>query len=107
MVVYDEETLNEALALAAIGPVRFSDTYMFVIITEPSTLETRCRTALGRGDIAIVAPVGTESTMEDHTTALRRVKARRKVQEKKDVQTFFREHPDKVEKVEKRLRKEG
>ena len=105
VVVKDEETLDEALLLVDSGPVRYSDQYAYVIISNRDTLEVQCRTALGRGDIAIVVPQGMESEMEDHSAELVKERAQRKRQEMKDIREYFREHPERVEKVEKRLRK--
>lgn len=102
MVVHDEETLEEALLLSS--PVRYSDVYMYVVITSRDTLETRCRAALERGDIAIVVPCGMESTMEDHEAELKKVKAQRRVDEQKAMREYMREHPERVEKVVARVK---
>lgn len=73
MIVKDEETLEEALQMLWLdcpGGVRYSDTYLYIKISRPSMLEHRCKLALSRGDIAVVVPLGTEHTMEDHAIML-------------------------------------
>ena len=107
MVIHDEETLEESLLLVDSGPVRYSDAYMYAILTNRDALEARSRTALERGDIAIVVPQGMESEMEDHTAELRRVKVRRKKEELKAIREYFREHPERVEKIEGRVKSNG
>ena len=112
MIVNDEETIEEALQMIqAEGQVRYSDKYVYVIITTPETLEYQCRKALERGDIAIVHPLGTEG--ENCTQALAKVKKQRAAEEKKRIREWVREHPEIAEasaedipKVVKRMRKE-
>jgi hypothetical protein len=97
VVIHDEQTLEEALLLVDRGPVRYSDRYVYVVVTNRDTLERRARSALGRDDIVVVVPVGMESEMESHDAALRRVKAQRKRQEQKEVREFLRAHPKLLE----------
>jgi len=105
MVIHDEATLDEALLLTDSGPVRYSDEYAYIIITNRDTLESKARSALSRGDIAIVVARGMESEMEDHFVELGKVRGRRKRQEQKDIREYFRTHPERVEKVEKHMGK--
>ena len=56
------------------------------------------------GDIAIVVPLGQEHTMEDYDATLQRVRKRRAVEEKKAIRQYVSEHPELVEKVEKKVR---
>lgn len=107
MVVHDEETLGEALLLTDSGPVRYSDQYAYIIITNRDTLEAKCRSALERGDIAIVVQAGMESDMEDHSAELRKVRELRRKEELKKVREYFQEHPESVENVAKHAKKRG
>ncbi len=104
MVVHDEESLEEALALVEQGPVRYSDRFAWVGISSRNTLESISRAALKRGDIAIVASVG--EPMEEYAKELTKVLARRKRQEQMDMREYFREHPERVEKVAKKFGEE-
>jgi len=106
MVIHDEDTLEQALSLLATdGSVRYSDTFSYVIITTPETLEKQVRSAFDRGDIAIVCPVGQERSMEVHSVELGRVKARRRVQEKKEFQEFMRSNPEFKKAVDEAYKK--
>ena len=107
MVVHDDVTLEEALSLVDVGPVKFSDAHMFTTITSRDTLEGRCKVALGRGDVAVVVPLEDLGAMETHSVALRRIKARRREQEQFDIKSYFRTHPDSVENVEKHAKRRG
>lgn len=107
MVVHDEETIEGALLLLRERDVvRYVDQYAYILISDPLTLEDRCQAAVGRGDIAVVVPKGMEPTLENYDTELRRVRERRKKQEAVDIREYFHEHPDKVDKVRKYLKKE-
>ncbi len=107
MVIHDEESLEEALSLIGSGSIRYSDTYAYIIVTNLNALEKLLRSALGRGDIAIVVPLGMESTMEVHTIELKKVKVRRQREERIAIREYFREHPESVANVEKYAKKRG
>jgi len=97
MVIHDDGTLEEALLLVDSGPVRYSDQYAYIIVTNRDTLEGRARTTLECGDVAVVVPVGMESEMENHDVALKRVKVQRKRREQRAARAYFREHPELLE----------
>ena len=113
MVVRNEETLEEALQMIrASGPVRYSDRYVYIIVTHSETLEDLCRKALARDDIAIVVPHGREREMENYTQALTRVKRQRVAEEKRRIREWVKEHPEiaeapaeEIPKVVRRMRK--
>ena len=105
MIVHDEDTLNEALTLVEVGPVRYSDQYAYIVITSASTLEKAARAALERSDVAVVVAVGSENSAEAHAMALSRVKAQRKKDEPRLIREFMREHPQAVEKWRKHFAK--
>jgi len=107
MVVHDEATLVEALSRLDEGPLRYSDTYAYVVISDPSTLERLVHSAFSRDDIAIVAAVGHELSMEEHAKELTRVRKQRREREKLGTQEFFREHPEAVDKVRRGAEKRG
>jgi len=94
VIVHDEDTLQQAMSLVEQGPVRYSDEHAFVILSSPASLEKVARSTLSHGDIAIVAPVGQESTMEEHSRERPRILAQRKRQELKDVRRWISEHPE-------------
>jgi len=106
MVVHDEETLSEALLLLDSGPVRYSDEYVYTVFSNRDAFESRVLSAFTRGSIAIVVPLGKETEMEVHATALLRVKDRRKREELKAIREYFREHPERVQKIEAHARKQ-
>jgi len=115
VIVHNEETLQQALTLTEQGPVRYRDTYMYTMYSNPDVLEVVSHKALERGDIAIVVPVGQERIMEVHHHELRRVKERRRRQELKDVRNWISEHPEvkgltseaEIVRVYRKSRKEG
>lgn len=106
MIIKDEETIEEALQMLAVSPqgVRYSDRYAYIIVTVPETLELLCRRALAHGDIAVAVPLGHESGMENYTASLRNVRVARAREEKKKIKEWVREHPEVVEKIEKKLK---
>ena len=94
MVVHDESTLMDALTLVAQSPVRYSDKYVYMTYSVPGNLERALRKTLERNSIAVVVPVGQERTMELFPIEFRRVQARRRQQELKDVRKWIAEHPE-------------
>lgn len=94
MIVHDEDTLQQALSLVEQGPVRYSDEYAYVIVSSPGSLKKAAGTALERGDIVVVVPVGQEYRMEDHAKERPKVLERRKRRELKDVRKWISEHPE-------------
>ncbi len=104
MVVHDEETLEEALQMLETSPegVRYSDEYAYIIIKQPHVLEDFGMKALRRNSIAVVVPYGRESEMEDYSRNVTRIRRKRAVKEKENIKEWVREHPEAVERVEKK-----
>ena len=94
MIVHNEDTLQQALTLVEQSPVRYSDQYAYVVVSSLNSLEKLCRSALGRKDVAVVVPVGQESSMEEHVRVKLRILDQRKRQELKDVKKWIAEHPE-------------
>ena len=96
MIVHNEETLEEALQMLAASPlgIRYSDEYSYVTYSRVGQVEYALRRALGRGDVAVVVPVGQEHFMEDHARERPKILERRKRQELKDVREWISEHPE-------------
>ena len=104
MIVHDDETLDQALQMIeSLGTVRYSDHYAYVVVTTPGSLEKLCRSALERGDIAIVVPREQEHEMEEHAKVLLRVQKVRTEEEKRKIKEWVREHPKQVEKFKTKL----
>ena len=106
MIVHDESTVEEALQMLAASPegVRYSDQFAYIIITTPGTLEGQCSRALARNDIAIVAPHGRESEMENYNRELPKVRKWRAKEEKRKIKEWVEEHPVQVGKIERKLK---
>ena len=94
MIIQDEGSLEEALQLVEMGPVRYSDRYSWTVMSSSGTLEKQATAALNRGEIAIVAPVGQEKTMEEYDPTVRKVLAQRKREEMKKVRAWVAQHPE-------------
>lgn len=107
MVIHDEETLTAALSLIDQEPLRYSDEFAYIVVTDPTTLERLARRAFERNDIAVVAHVGHELSMEEHAKERTKIRKARREQEKTGTQEFFREHPERVEQARKRFEKRG
>ena len=109
MIVHDEGTLEEALQILAASPegVRYSDEYAYIIITQPHVLEDFCTRALRRNDIAIVVAYGHESEMESHARNVGRIRRKRAEDEKESIKRWVREHPEAVERVERKMKRTG
>jgi len=105
VIVHDESTLNEALqVLESQGPVRYSDQYAYVIVTTPETLEMLSRRAFDRNDVVVVAPRGQESGMEDQAKVRVTIRKQRAEEEKRKIREWVKEHPEQVEKFERRMK---
>lgn len=99
MIIHNEETLEEGVALVKQGSVRYSDQYSYRLVTSEALLRTLALQALSRDDVAVVAMLGQERSMENHALALRTTKAQRRETETQAVKTWVREHPE-VKKAE-------
>ena len=106
MVVKDEDTLQQALVLVDLSPVRYSDENSFRTVTSTDVLERLCSDALGRGSIAIVAPVEAQEHMESFSWELRRVRKERREDEKRKVRAWVASNPELAAKMAKRYFKE-
>lgn len=105
MIIHNEESIEAALQmLDAEGSVRYSDEYAYIIINQPHVLEDFSSRALRRNDIAIVVPYGRESEMEDYATNVRRIRKQRAEEERRKIKEWVKEHPEAVEKVERKMR---
>jgi len=94
LIIQDEGSLEEALQLVEMGPVRYSDRYSWTVMSTSGALKKSGMAALERGEIAIVAPVGQEKTMEEYNPTVRKVLAQRKRDEMKKVRAWVSEHPE-------------
>lgn len=103
MIVKDEKTLAQALALVAEKPVRYSDATRFALVTKPSDLSDYAAEAFERGDIAIVVPVGQEAYMESHDWELKMLHRHQREEEKRLVRKWVTSHPEAVAAAKKRL----
>ena len=106
MIVKDDKTLAQALALVAEKPVRYSDATRFALVTKPSDLSDYTAEAFERGDIAIVVPVGQEAYMESHDWELKMLHRHQREEEKRLVRKWVTEHKDAVERVAQKRSKE-
>lgn len=106
MIIHNEETLEEALQILAASPkgVHYSDEYAFIIINQPHVLEDFSSKALRRNDIAIIAPYGHRNDMENYARNVARIRRRRAVEEKENIKRWVREHPEAVERVERKMK---
>ncbi len=104
MVVHDEGSIDVALRLVEVGPVRYSDEYMYWVFSDRDTLEARLRSTLERGDVALVVPLG--EALGDQRVARHAIQKQRKRDETAKVRKYIREHPEAVARVEKLLSEE-
>ena len=102
MIVRDNKTLAQALALVSNGPIRYSDAIRYALVTEPKTLTGFVNETLERGDIAIVVPVGQEQYAENHDWELKVYRKQMKEEEKRLVRKWVSEHRDRVDAVIRR-----
>jgi len=103
MVVYDSESLEKALQLLkSAGTVRYSNRYMFLLVSDMQKLFTLCNAALKKGEVSIVVARGHEREMEDYEPSLRAIKKARKIEEQKRMRKWVREHPEEIERVIRR-----
>ena len=113
MIVYDDETLENALKMLETGGVvKYDDEFSFRTITSLEQLERLCSDALKRGDVAIVARSVNE--MEEHDAALRGVRRLLALEERRRVKEWLKQHPElakakaeEIPAIVKRLRKEA
>lgn len=94
MIIHNEGTLEEAVALVRQEPVRYSDYYAYRIVSSEELLRNLSLQALSRGDVAVVVLVGQEGSMEGHPAALKRIKAQRRETETQAVRAWVRAHPE-------------
>jgi len=111
MIVYDDETLENALKMLETGGVvKYDDEFSFRTITSLEQLERLCSDALKRGDVAIVARSVNE--MEERGAALRDVRRLLALEERRRVKEWLKQHPElakakaeEIPKLVKQIRK--
>ena len=105
IVVKDDNSLSDALdLLSSKGQVRYSDRYEFRTIDNSAALTNKCREALGREEIAIVAPV--EESMPEYRVLAKQVDVERreaKKAEEKKARQWIHEHPEGIAAMRKKL----
>jgi len=106
MVIKDDNTLLQALALVELTPVWYSDQYRSALVTDSERLETLARGALNRGSIAIVTVKGQEEHMESFSWELKMAKRERAQKELQQVRAWVRANPERVAKVAQKHLKE-
>jgi len=94
LIIHDDETLEEAVALVLQGPVKYSDEYSYRTVASETQLRELITQAFSRQDISIVVPVGQERSMEVHSVARRAVKLARENAEKTAVRQFLSDNPE-------------
>lgn len=94
MIIHNEETLEEAILLVGQGPIKYSDEYSYRTVTSERQLRGLVAQAFGRKDIAVVAPVGQERSMEVHSMARRAIKTARAEAEKGAIKQFLAANPE-------------
>ncbi len=102
MIVKNEATLQQAMDLIKIGPVRYQDKYSFAMIDEPRVLETRLRAQLDDDDIAVVVLHGREAFMESYDYEKKLYQRERRIAEQKAARKWVTEHPDQARKYMER-----
>lgn len=104
MVVMDEATLNDALALlSSHGRLRVVDEFKNVIVSDSRLLESYARSAWSRNSILIVAPEG--ESIEDFYPTLVRVRRQRVEDVKRRMREWLRNHPEFTSTFREELRK--
>lgn len=99
MIIKNDDTLSQALALVELTPLRYSDERRYTIVTSAEELESLGRSALDRGSIAIVVPKGQEAHMESFTWELKMAKREAYQNEKRKVKEWVRNNPLRVARV--------
>lgn len=94
MVIHDENTLEEGIVMVQQSPIRYSDEFSYRTVTTVDLLRSLASPALERGDIAIVVPLGQESSMEEHAPTRRAFREQRREQEKLSTRRWVAEHPE-------------
>ncbi len=104
MIMKDEATKQQALAMVASGPVRVATKNSFGSVHDVAELERMCQEALSKEDILIVAPLTAAQFMEDYGWSLQQVRRERREQIRQQTREWIRNHPEEVKKL---LRKNG
>lgn len=94
MIVHNEATLDEAVALVLEGTIKYSDEFQYRTVTTEEHLRGLASQAFSRNDVAIVAPLGQERTMEVHSVARREVRVMRAELEKVAIKKFLDDNPE-------------
>jgi hypothetical protein len=105
IVVKDDDSLSAALdLLSSKGRVRYSDRYEFRTIDNSAALTNKCREALAREEIAIIAPI--EEAMPEYRVLAKQVEVERreaKIAAEKKARQWIREHPREIAAMRKKL----
>ncbi len=102
MIVKNEATLQQAMDLIKIGPVRYQDHYSFSMVEDPRKLETMLRAQLADDDIAIVVLHGREQFMESYDYEKKLYQRERRIAEQKAARKWVTEHPEQARRYMER-----
>lgn len=102
IIVKDDDTLDEALALLEQhGTVHYSDHFEYRTLSSPATLSAKCHEAIGRDEIALVAPLGEELPVYDALWP--QVRSEIAAKRKRLAREWIRAHPQEMKGMMKRL----
>lgn len=104
ILVHDDETLEQAIELAAAEPVHYSDRYSFRTVESTEALKLLVNEAFERGEIVLVGKLGEELPDYKTTWGAYRIQEReRRKQEDKETRRWMREHPREIKDIKRRL----
>lgn len=102
VIVKDDATIDEALALLEQhGTVHYSDHYEYRTLSSPATLSAKCHEAIGRDEIALIAPLGEELPVYDALWP--QVRAEIAAERKKRAREWIKAHPNEIKAMMKRM----
>lgn len=99
MIVKDEQTLQQALAMVSEKPVRYCDATHFSVVSDAGALSSLADDALNSGDIVVVVFKGQERFMENHDSELKAHKRALRDKEKKQVREWVKFHKEEAARI--------
>ena len=104
MIVKDLDTLQQALALIDLSPVRYVDGISLKTVSDHDALEKLLMNRLDRNDIAIVVPVGAQSHMENYEYEVKIIRRERAIEEKNKVRAWVTANPELAKRLVQKMR---